>query len=175
MDTHKKLFGPLSEERGEEPDTLLRLRKVYCHVGMVTSWLVDKWAIHVMAPDIRAALEQLRPLVRGGVCTEAHDREENCQVPQCFDKFDNIMTPYAHPTGIGLSVVLRDGPDFEHIGARCLFELRLVLEFLITSYHAGIAASILQLSDSAEQEMLAVRFNAFSLSLQTIPKTDFQN
>ena len=73
---HENLFGPLDAEREQESDTLLRLRKVYCHAIAVTSCPMDEWAIHAMAPDIRAALAQLKTLVRDGVCAEVHEPGE---------------------------------------------------------------------------------------------------
>ena len=100
---HENLFGPLDAEQEQESDTLLRLRKVYCHAIAVTSCPMDEWAIHAMAPDIRAALAQLKTLVRDGVCAEVHEPgERDCPMPRCFSTWDGLLAPFSHPTSVVL-------------------------------------------------------------------------
>jgi len=94
---HEDLFGPLDTESGEESDSLLRLRKVYCHVIGITSWRLDRWIFHVMAPVIRAALEQLRPLSR-----ELYGPEEELRTSRLFDKLDAQLAPLTHSTTVNL-------------------------------------------------------------------------
>ena len=40
----------------------LRLRKVHLHAQSITSWEIGRHVLHVMAPDMRAAQEQLDPI-----------------------------------------------------------------------------------------------------------------
>ena len=100
---HENLFGPLDAEREQESDTLLRLRKVHCHAIAATSCPVDEWAIHAMAPDIRAAFGQLKTLVSDGVCAEVHEPgERDCPMPRCFSTWDGLLAPFSHPTSVVL-------------------------------------------------------------------------
>ena len=142
---HDELLGPLSLERDEESDSLLRLRKVYHHVGAVTSWGVDRWAIHVMAPEIRAALEQLRPLVRGGVCTEVHGPGGNCRLLRCFDKWDEELTPFTHPTIMSLALVPEARGSSKGDEVRSLFRLCALLHALLLCYSSALDVEIFRL------------------------------
>lgn len=127
---HNDLLGPLNDIRGDESDALLRLRKVYCHVAAITCWAVDEWSIHVMAPDMRAAFEQLRPLVRAGVCAVAHGPGEECGIPRCFDQWDGELAPYTHPTMTFLTLV----PAAKGDKVRSLVLLCGLLNELLRSY-----------------------------------------
>ncbi len=130
---HENLFGPLDTEPGEESDSLLRLRKVYCHVIAITSWRIDRWVFHVMAPDIRAALEQLRPLVRE-TCKEVHEPKEQCKVSRYFDKLDDLLTPLTHPTTVNLTYLPEANGAFAGGGVKHFSNLCLSLHCLLAHY-----------------------------------------
>lgn len=130
LSIHNDLLGPLSDFRGDESDSLLRLRKVYCHVGAISCWAVDEWSIHVMAPDMRAAFEQLRPLVRAGICAIAHEPGQECGIPRCFDQWDGALAPFTHPTMTFLNLV----PEAKGDKVRSLFLLCGLLNELLRSY-----------------------------------------
>ncbi len=127
---HNDLLGPLNDIRGDESDSLLRLRKVYCHVGAITCWAVDELSTHVFAPDMRAAFEQLRPLVRAGVCAIAHEPGEECGIPRCFDQWDGQLAPFTHPTMTFLNMV----PEANGDKVRSSFLLCGLLNELLRSY-----------------------------------------
>ena len=156
---HENLYGPLDAEREEESDTLLRLRKVYCHAIAVTSCPMDEWAIHAMAPDIRAAFVQLKTLVRDGVCAEVHEPgDRECTVPRCFSTWDGLLAPFSHPTTVVLMFHSSAGglrkDDF-----RCLSKLCQLLFGLSSCYASVLDVEALRLglpleeglSDPAEQ------------------------
>ncbi|MDE2779294.1 MAG: hypothetical protein OXI91_06415 [Chloroflexota bacterium] len=129
---HEKLFGPLDTATGEESDSLLRLRKVYCHVIAITSWPLDQWVFHVMAPDIRAALQQLRPVsikAFNELCGPGDDK-----VPRSFDEMDELLAPFSHPTLMNLLWLPEANGASVRGGIRLLGRLCVSLNCLLTSY-----------------------------------------
>ena len=129
---HEDLFGPLDTEPGEESDSLLRLRKVYCHVIAITAWRSDQWVFHVMAPDIRAALEQLRPLSLKAfheLCGPGDNK-----APRSFDELDKLLAPFTHPTLMNLLWLPEANGASVRGGIRLLSSLCISLNCLLTCY-----------------------------------------
>ncbi len=151
LNLHHERFGPFSPERDGDTDALLRLRKVSCHVRAVVGWNIDRWAIHVMAPEIRYALEQLRHLTLGGMCTIAHEPGEECHVPRCFDRFDEELAPLTHPTSTVLALV----PEAAGHEVRSLYKLCVLLHVLSGSY-AGALDMEISRSDPNAAQILAL-------------------
>ena len=148
---HENLFGPLDAEREQESDTLLRLRKVYCHAIAVTSCPMDGWAIHAMAPDIRAAFEQLKSLMRDGVCTEVHETgDRDCTVPRCFSTWDGLLAPFSHPTTTVLMFYNSAG-GLRKDDVRCLSRLCLLLYGLSGCYASALDIEALRLGLPLEE------------------------
>ena len=139
---HESLLELQNTER-EETDPILRLRKVYCHVIAITAWSVDSWAIHAMAPDIRAALVQLRSLVLNDVCTEVHEAGETCEVPRCFSAWDGMLAPFSHPTATVL-VFFNSIAGFREADVRCLRDLCLLLNGLLGCYAIALGLEALR-------------------------------
>ncbi|MCY4364616.1 MAG: hypothetical protein OXE17_00080 [Chloroflexi bacterium] len=133
---HDESLGPLSEINGDESDSSLRLRKVYCHVAAITGWAVDEWSIHSMAPDMRAAFEQLRPLVWGAIYSELHKIRNVSNISRDFDQWDEKLAPFTHPTASFLVMV----PEANGDKVRSLFLLCELLHSLLRSY--GIALDV---------------------------------
>ena len=142
---HEDLFGPLDTEQGKESDSLLRLRKVYCHVIAITAWSLDRWVIHVMAPDIRAALEQLRPLVR-----EIVDPGDEYRTSRHFDELDAQLAPFSHPTTVNLACLPEAKGAFGGGGVRLLYSLCLSLHCLLTNYATTLSMEAIRLGLSTE-------------------------
>lgn len=141
---HETLFGPLDVEQGNESETLLRLRKVYCHAGLVTKWAVDWLAIHAMAPDIRAALAQLKTLTRDGVCVELHQPgDRDCTVQRCFSRWDGLLAPFSHPTTVILASS-SDSGGLRRDDVRCLRTLYLLLHGLSSCYASVVGVEALR-------------------------------
>ena len=162
---HENLFGPLDPEREQESDTLLRLRKVYCHAVAVTSWLVDEWAIHAMAPDIRAAFVQLKTLVRGGVCVEVHEAgDRDCTVPRCLATWDGLLAPFSHPTTVVLAFYSSAG-GLRRDDVRCLSKLCSLLYGLSGCYASVVAVETLRLGLPLEEGFSDTAWRAKPLEL----------
>ena len=137
----------------------------------VVGWNIDRWVIHVMAPEIRAALEQLRHLTLGGMCTIAHKPGEDCHMPRCFDSFDEELTPLTHPTSTVLVLV----PEAAGDEVRSLHKLCVLLHVLSGSY-AGALDMEISWSDpnATESVALAIAKQADSpLSFGTRPTQPF--
>ena len=148
---HENLFGPLDAEQEQESDTLLRLRKVYCHAIAVTSCPMDEWAIHAMAPDIRAALAQLKTLVRDGVCAEVHEPgERDCPMPRCFSTWDGLLAPFSHPTSVVLMFYSGAG-GLRKDDVRCLSKLCSLLFGLSSCYASVLDMEALRLGLPVEE------------------------
>ena len=149
---HENLFGPLDTDREQESDTLLRLRKVYCHAIAVTSCPMDEWAIHAMAPDIRAAFEQLKTLVRDGVCAEVHEPgDRDCTRPRCFSTWDGLLAPFSHPTTVVLTFYSSTG-GLRKDGVRCLRKLCSLLYGLSSCYALVLDVEALRLGLTLEED-----------------------
>ncbi len=162
---HENLFGPLDAELEQESDTLLRLRKVYCHAIAVTSCPMDEWAIHAMAPDIRAAFVQLKTLVRGGVCAEVHEPgDRDCTMPRCFSTWDGLLAPFSHPTAVVLMFYSSAGglrkDDF-----RCLSKLCALLYGLSSCYASVLDVEALRLGLPVEESISDTAKRANPLAL----------
>ena len=147
---HENLLGPLDTKSGEESDSLLRLRKVYCHVIAITSWRLDRWVFHVMAPDIRAALEQLRPLVRE-TCKEVHEHKEQCKVSSNFDQLDGLLTPLTHPTTLNLICLPEANGALSGGGVKHFANLCLLLNCLLVLYASTLDIETIHLGLSSER------------------------
>ena len=149
---HDNLFGPLDAEREQESDTLLRLRKVYCHAIAVTSCPMDEWAIHAMAPDIRAALSQLKHLVFDGVCAEVHEPgDRDCTVPRCFTTWDGLLAPFSHPTAVVLMFYSSAG-GLRKDDVRSLSKLCLLLYSISSCYASVLDVEALRLGLTLEED-----------------------
>ena len=150
---HENLFGPLDAEREQESDTLLRLRKVYCHAIAVAACPMDEWAIHAMAPDIRAAFEQLKNLVRDGVCAEVHEPgDRDCKRPRCFSTWDGLLAPFSHPTAVVLAFFNSAG-GLRKDDVRCLSKLCLLLYSLLSCYAMVLDVEALRQGLSSEEDL----------------------
>ena len=147
---HETLLGPLDTEPGEESEPLLRLRKVYCHVIAITAWSLDRWVFHVMAPDIRAALEQLRPLARE-TCKQLHEPGEQCRVSRCFDELDGLLAPLTHPALVNLAYLPEANGAFTGDGVKHLSNLCLSLHCLLAGYALTLDVETLRLDLSSER------------------------
>ena len=148
----KTCLVPLDAEREQESDTLLRLRKVYCHAIAVTSCPMDEWAIHAMAPDIRAAFKQLKTLVRDGVCSEVHGPgNRECTVPRCFSTWDGLLAPFSHPTTIVLLFYSSVG-GLRKDDVRCLSKLCSLLYGLSSCYASVLDVEALRLGLPLEED-----------------------
>ena len=152
---HEDILGPLDTETGEESDSQLRLRKVYCHVIAITSWQMDRWIFHVMAPDIRAALKQLRHLVR-----ELDEPGEEQKTSRHFDKLDAQLATLTHPTTLNLALLPEANGAIGGGGVKLVSSLCLLLHCLLTYYATSLNMEAVRLGLSAEHRGLTIAAQA---------------
>ena len=152
---HEDLLGPLDTEPGEESDSQLRLRKVYCHVIAITSWQMDRWIFHVMAPDIRAALKQLRHLVR-----ELDRPGEEQKTSRHFDKLDTQLATLTHPTSVNLALLPETNGAIRGGGVRLVSSLCLLLHCLLTYYATSLNIEAIRLGLSTDHHGLNIAAQA---------------
>ena len=114
---------------------------------------MDEWAIHSMAPDIRAAFEQLKSLVRDGVCAEVHGPgDRDCTGPRCFSTWDGLFAPFSHPTAVVLAFFSSAG-GFGKDDVRCLSKLCLLLYSLLSCYAMVLDVEALRLGLTTEEDL----------------------
>ncbi len=83
-------IDPAESKTDDDPRVLLA-RKVALHVQAVISQEVNSDSLHVMGPEIRAALIQLEPLVR-----DMHSGD--LVGDQYLQTFKGQLPPFSHPT-----------------------------------------------------------------------------
>ena len=114
----------------------LRLRKVYFHVRAITSCPMDEWALHVMAPDIRAAEEQLEPVVRDHI-----DGSDNAALTELRKRFawrEKQLARFSHPTETLLRYPRFAGGLHDASPVLYLTVLHKLLQGLTTDYFTGL-------------------------------------
>ena len=121
------------EDLRDEPAPLESLFKVFYHLAAAVSWPVDRMALHIMAPDLRAAIAQLRPLTRREVCGEIHEAEQ-CTIPASLAMLDNGLAPFTHPNLAALALGCEVGGLGKSDALRCSFMLCGVLAVVLTAY-----------------------------------------
>ena len=114
----------------------LRLRKVYFHVRAIRSCPMDEWALHVMAPDIRAAAEQLEPIVRDHI-----DGSDNAALSELRKRFawrEEQLTRFSHPTETLLRYPRFVGGLHDASPVLYLTVLHKLVQGLTTDYFTGL-------------------------------------
>lgn len=109
---HLMIDAPTRVMQMGEPDWIGRLRKVQFHVRAIGYWEITVDAVHVMAPEIRAAYKQLDAVWD-------HLPKEEWHAEMEFDWWgreasDDVLAAYTHPTPTRLMLSteyggLRDG------------------------------------------------------------------
>lgn len=89
----------------DEPDWVLRLRKVCLHAVSVAKCEVDVDGLHAMAPDLRAAYEQMDAVWK---CLPAEYRIEKDR-NWWSDEARNGLAAYCHPTMTSLMLPVASG------------------------------------------------------------------
>ena len=147
---HLAMNAPALTAPESEAEVVLRLRKVFFHVQAVTSWKVGTHLLHVMAPDIRAAQEQLDPLIlddlyEGDKQEASSERRER----------DRVLAPLSHPT----PMILIHPPDLGGLkrdNVREFLRLYLLLSQLVNAYGLALGATADILGHSQQSEIIDV-------------------
>jgi len=112
-DLHLLVDPPDRVVKDHEDLRVLRLRKARLHIHAATSWEITPGSLHLMGPDLRAASEQLRPVLLSA------RREDNPDGPakeqryiHSLDAPGELFGPLSHPTPMTLiQSVVRGGLD----------------------------------------------------------------
>lgn len=152
---HVTIDAPDRRMRVDEPDWIGRLRKVCHHVVAITEWEIVADVEHVMAPELRAAYEQM-----ASVWQHLPD-EYRC--PEFDGKWwskeakSGMLATYDHPTGLSLGQSAERGGFGERTVASDI-QLALWLGPLGFGYGPALIylAQVLQVSEDVESRVLAV-------------------
>ena len=104
---HLDIDAPDHRLGDDDPDWILRLRKVCLHVLAMTRWEISAGAVHVMATELRAAYVQMDAIWK---CVP-----EECRVDKMYESWwadqarAGPLATYDHPTSLGLILPLPDG------------------------------------------------------------------
>ena len=98
---HLDMDGPEGSAVESKGLLSLRLRKAYLHVQSVTSWEIGHHVLHVMAPDMRAAHEQLDPLVVPELFIGDKMKSSGARGGHTSER-DRILKLFCHPTAVTL-------------------------------------------------------------------------
>ena len=163
---HLAMDGPERRPAECEAEEVLHLRKVYLHVQAVASWKVGKHVLHVVAPEIRAAQEQLYPLT----LEHLYDNDEQ-EAANHRRQRNRVLDLLSHPT----PMILIYSPTFGGLASdnvrdnvREFIELYLWLSELVNAYglSLGVIAEILSYSPATEildvVNRATVRLTSFS-------------
>ena len=97
---HRGIDAPDRELGADEPDWILRLRKVCFHTLAITTWEISVDIVHVMAAELRAAYVQMDAIWK-------HVPEE-WRIDPIYDSWwadearTGLLAKYDHPTPMGL-------------------------------------------------------------------------
>ena len=161
---HLAVDGPERAPSESEIEEVLRLRKVFYHVQAITYWPIGKYVLHVIAPDIRAAQEQLDPLTLKALFDG--DRQEAAKVQK---ERERVLGPLSHPTPMTLIYP----PHFGGFGddtLREFLELFQLLGHLVNSYGLALGTVADVLSHSSQPEIVDVIHRATTQLTSVFPR-----
>ena len=156
---HERIDAPQRIMNEGEPDWIGRLRKICLHVVAITEWEIDADVEHVMAPELRAAYEQMAFVWRE-LPSELRPAE--------FDggwwaqeAKSGLLATYDHPTGMSLA----RPPELGGFGERHLrsdLQLAQWLCGLGSGYGPALVylAQVLEVSEDVEARVSAVMVGA---------------
>ena len=152
---HLSMDYPRRKVANSEPESILRLRKVFFHVQAIISWPVDTDILHVMGPDIRAAREQLKHVVDD----KTHERHNNSNLTKRLKNPGSAadeLSNFSHPN----AVLLLQSQDVGGLGNSdpilCLLKLYIWLGVMVVEYGLGLGFVAELLDGSKQPDILAV-------------------
>lgn len=148
---HLAMDGSEGTPRTSIRELTLRLRKAHLHTRSITSWEVGRHVLHVMAPDIRAAQEQLDPIVISELAG-SHGVKVSGQRGGYTSERDRALKLSCHPTAVSLVY----GPDqggLDTDNVREFVQLVPLLGELVTAYGVALGVMADALTYAAESEI----------------------
>ena len=152
---HLAIDSPQSKFRGSEAEYVLRLRKVHHHIKAIVSWPIDADSLHVMAPDIRATMEQLTHIVSNELYDVVNDARSVMESKSTGDE-EKRLSLFSHPSPFTL-IHSRNFGGFggaDNIVHLC--ELYLLLARLVVDYCMGLGLIAEVLDRSKQAKLLDV-------------------
>ena len=152
---HLAIDGPTRVVSQSEVEIVLPLRKVCFHTHAITSWDVNTDSLHVMGPDIRAALKQLEPITRNYLASD-HDYIRLSERRKQAGNLDERLATFSHPTPFKLILSQHLGGLGQSDAIVCHLHLYLPLMHLVNCYAVGLDALAELLDRSRQTEILDV-------------------
>ena len=156
---HLTMDDPGRTETDAAPEPVLRLRKVLLHVRAVISWNLGEYALHVMAPEIRVALEQLSPpLLNNARVVGSRGDDKAILMRKDFANWardwDKRLAQFSHPNRITLAFHEQFGglAKDDSLGYWC--QLAWLLSGLTGHYGLSLCEVASYLDPSKEPEIL---------------------
>ena len=145
---HLAIDPPERIATNSDDERVFRLRKVCCHVRVITSWAINADSLHVMGPDIRAAREQLEPIV---LRIYKDDNDAHLTQGRSYLKSQMQQLPsYSHPTPMTLIQARHLGGFGREDTIRWLGQLYIFLVGLAFDYALGLEV-IAEMLDRTKQ------------------------
>ena len=133
---HLAIDPPERVATESDDERVLRLRKVCLHVRAITSWTIGSDSLHVMGPDIRAAREQLEPIVLR--IYKDDDDAHLIQGRRYLKNQTQQLPSYSHPTPMTLIQARHLGGFGREDTIKWLGQLYLFLIGLAVDYALGL-------------------------------------
>ena len=156
MDPHDRAI------RADDEEIVYRLRKVLLHVKAITGWQLDTEVMHVLAPELRTADEQIeliwKKLPREQLTEYLADDGKSVVGgrDKLFKSDKEILSSYIHPT----PQRLRLGKELGGLGSpdevRCFVNLFTLLGSLVFRYAVSLAFLSQLLSGRKEGSIASV-------------------
>ena len=163
--------------RPDDEEIVYRLRKVLLHVKAITSWQLDTEVMHVLAPELRTADEQIelvwkklpREQLAEYLVGDAKNAVEGRD--KLFKSGKEILSSYIHPTPQRLIL----GKELGGLGrpdeVRCYVGMFMLLSSLVFRY--GISLAFLsQLLSSRKEVAIASAMTKVTEELRSISPAD---
>ena len=169
---HLDMDPPSTEIGATEDECVYRLRKVLFHIVSVSGWTIDFDVMHVVAPELRAANEQLDQIVKmkkWKYITDILDGS-GLDLLRPSDKHSkmqkSMMSSYIHPTTLRL-VMPGELGGLGNVGrVKYYFNMALSLGELVAKY-AICLAPLSQIRGSKKEPDLADIIQGLGKELDT--------
>ena len=160
-----------------DPDCVYRLRKVLLHVKALTGWNLDTEVMHVMAPELRAASEQIEGLWEEAThALELEDLNEvaspTVRTAREFAKTRHaLVSSYIHPTPQLLLLPTEQGGLGQANDERYYSTLLMLLGDVAFRYSISLAY-LSQLLAAGKAEAIALVMHKIGEAFATVSSAD---
>ncbi len=151
---HVEIDAPRRKVGADEPDWVLRLRKVCLHAVAITKCEVDVDGVHVMTTELRAAYEQMDSVWK---CLPGEFRFDE-DGSWWADEANDRLAEYTHPTPMKLALPLAWGGFDDADAPESYLRLAVWLGRLGCGYGLALAylARVLGTEGDIDSRLMAV-------------------